>query len=175
MSIDREKLAKIIESEHGINWWKPDLFAQKTYPLLPKELKIITLPPVHESNYNCFIFVFGLQNDSEFLGGHNPMQGEFVQHSLIDTGELVPTQSPQKGYWVLYKDDSGKITHSGVMESKDEVISKWMWGPIIIHKLWDVPSIFGNEVLFFKPIGASRIKEIYNTYKASGVKIEPIG
>ena len=175
MSIDRKKLTEIIEIEHGINWWKPELFEQKVLPLLPRELKIVSPPPTHSDNYNCFVFIFGLKNDSEFLSGNNPIQGEFVQDTLINREVLTVVKLPSKNDWVFYKDKSGKITHAGIMESEDEVISKWMWGPIIIHKLFDVPSSFGNEILFFKPIATSKIKKIYNAYKKSGVEIEPIG
>ena len=173
MSINRQQLTKIIESDNGNNWWKPDLFENVTRSKLPKELEIISPPPQEEDNYNCFVFAFGLKDDLEFLGGDNPIQQEFVKH-LIRMNILLPTNDPLSGDFVFYENNSGKITHGGILESTDQVVSKWMWGPIIRHKLWDVPSSFGEVELFFKPLDSSKVKEEYNKYKASGVKIKPI-
>jgi len=60
------------------------------------------------------------------------------------------------------------------MQDKDIVISKWMWGPMIIHKLLDVPASFGDEISFFKSPGAKKITQKYIAYKNTGVEIKPI-
>ena len=140
---------------------------------MPKELEIISPPPQKENNYNCFTFTFGLKDDPEFLGGKNPIQQEFVKH-LIMKNILLPVSEPASGDFVFYKNDAGKVTHSGIFESTDQVISKWMWGPIIRHGLKEVPLSFGDVELFFEPLSSSKIKEVYNTYKESGIKIKPI-
>lgn len=173
MDITRQQLTEIIEAEHGNNWWKPGLFELKTKALLPSELQIIFSPPKHEDNYNCFVFAFGLQSDIEFLGGNNPIQQEFIKY-LILNNVLLPIDTPSAQSLVFYENEQGKITHGGIMQSEDTVISKWMWGPTIVHKLLDVPTSFGDKISFFKSPGSEEIRNQYITYKNTGVKIKPI-
>lgn len=174
MGINRQQLTKIIETEHGNNWWKPELFDLYTKSLLPSELKIAADPPKQDENYNCFVYAFGLQKDSEFLGGKNPVQQEFVKW-LISTSILVPKNSAGIGDLVFYKNEQEEITHGGIMQSANTVISKWMWGPTIVHKIMDVPSSFGNKFFFSKSPGTQEIKSQYLAYKSTGVEIKPIG
>lgn len=68
MAIDRQQLTQIIKTNKKANWWNPDLFEQKVRPCLPVELEVVSVPPKHEQNYNCFVFIFGLKDDLEFLG-----------------------------------------------------------------------------------------------------------
>ena len=171
--MDRTSLTKIIESENGINWWKPDLFEKNIKPFLPNELKIVSSPPRYENNFNCFVFIFGLQDNSDFLGGKNPIQQEFIKY-LIKNDILIPLESPQINGLILYENEKGEITHGGIMAGKDQVLSKWMWGPIIEHKIWDVPSSFGNKISFFKRPATIEINGKYNDYKNTGVYIKPI-
>ncbi|MBL7045865.1 MAG: hypothetical protein ISR99_02455 [Parcubacteria group bacterium] len=172
--MDREQLTKIIESNKEANWWKSNLFQNVVRPQLPNELEIVLPPPDEGDNYNCFAFVFGLENDPEFLGGKNPIQSEFVEH-LIRMKALTSTDLPASRDFIFYKIKTGKITHGGIVESVNQVISKWMWGPVVRHKLLDVPSSFGDVHLFFKSVPSFKIKEEYIAYKASGVEIKPIG
>jgi hypothetical protein len=173
MSINRQELKNLIESNGGNDWYKPEEFSSKIQNLLPKELKIVSPPPKYKDNYNCFVFVFGLENDTEFLGGNNPIQQEFIKH-LISTNLLVSSTKPEKGNLIFYKNETGEITHGGIMESDDFVVSKWSWGPLFEHKIFDVPSSYGEEVLFFHPIEPSFAKEKYFEYKKTGVEIRPI-
>jgi len=173
MSMDRKQLTEIIEAEQGNNWWKPDLFELKVKSSLPDELKIISGPPAPEENYNCFVYAFGMQNDQEFLGGKNPVQQEFIRW-LISNKILVPTENGHTGDLVFYENEKDEITHSGIMRDGDSVISKWMWGPTIIHKLFDVPISFGDKISFFISPGTEQIKTQYLRYKNSGVRIKPI-
>jgi len=172
--IDRHTLTDIIEKEDGINWWKPELFSKNVLPLLPKELEIVKLPPQEKDNYNCFVFAFGLENDYDFLGGRNPIQKEFIHHLLT---EGILTKTPNglfTGNLVFYENEESAITHGGIVQEKETVFSKWMWGPTIRHKLWDVPSSFGDKIFYTNRPFAEDVKEVYEAYKASGVKIKPI-
>ncbi len=173
MNIDRQRLTEIIESEKGINWWKPDLFEQKVRALLPSELEIISPPPEYEENYNCFVFAFGLQDNPEFLGGNNPVQPEFVEN-LISNSFLTPKKEISAGDYILYKNKQGNITHAGIAKDENTAISKWMWGPIIVHNLWDVPSSFGDEIISYGMPNAGLVREEYMKYKNTGVIIKPI-
>ena len=59
----RKLLDKIIHANGGYNWWKLDLFIKNTLSILPKKIRILKNPPKQENNYNCFIYVLGLDND----------------------------------------------------------------------------------------------------------------
>lgn len=174
MAINRTELTNIIEAEHGNNWWNPELFELKVRPLLPDELSVVAPPPVYEQNYNCFVYAFGLQDDPEFLGGNNPVQQEFVKW-LISNKSLTLAETVDQGNLVFYENEKGEITHGGIMQSKETVISKWMWGPTIVHKLLDVPASFGEKLSFFISPGAQEIKMQYVAYKNTGAEIKPIG
>lgn len=169
----REKLTELIEEEGGNKWWVPEEFEAHVCSLLPAELKIVAAPPAYSGNYNCFVYAFGLETDSAFLGGQNPIQKEFVRH-LLNQGVLEVIESPSAEDLVFYEDETEAITHGGIMQSSDTVISKWMWGATIVHKLWDVPSSFGGKVFYCKPVSASLVTEKYEEYKNSGVEILPI-
>ncbi len=170
--INREGLTKIIEAEDGINWWVPERFEANIRNELPSELEIVAPPPIEEKNYNCFVYAFGLHNDSNFLGGKNPIQKEFVRY-LIVQGELKSTEQKNNAL-IFYEDVDLMITHVGIMQGSGKVISKWMWGSTFVHGIWDVPSSFGNKILIFNSISANQVKQLYKQYKDSGVTIQPI-
>ncbi len=171
--VTREKLTELIETEGGNNWWNPQEFETHVRSLLPTNLQIVAPPPVSSGNYNCFVFAFGLEGDTEFLGGKNPIQQEFVRY-LLEQKILKIIPKPEAGVLVFYEDSAGVITHGGIMRSSDEVLSKWMWGCLIVHKLWDVPSSFGDNVFFCVPIAIQELKNAYQAYKDTRVEIIPI-
>jgi hypothetical protein len=170
---EREKLTEIIEADEGTNWWQPVEFEAKIKSQLPTQLKIVSVPPSPSGNFNCFVYALNLESDSEFLGGQNPIQKEFIRH-LLNNGLLQLTEYPEKGNLVFYEDESDVITHAGIMQSKSDVLSKWMWGALFAHKLWDVPSSFGDRVFYCKPPNHTLIKKEYLQYKDSGVEIRAI-
>lgn len=168
----KRELTNIIEKEEGINWWNRELFLKNIKNDLPPELEIISLPPDYENNYNCFVYAFGLENDKDFLGDNNPIQQDFVKYllkmnSIVETNEKV-------GNIILYVSSNSDITHAGIMVSEDTVISKWMWGPIIKNNYHDVPSSFGDKIIFVNRLDARSIKTLYLQYKATGVEIKSI-
>lgn len=167
------ELTELIEEEGGKNWWVPEAFTTHILPRLDPCLKVTALPPEYTKNYNCFVFAFGLHGDAEFLGGNNPIQQEFVKY-LLDEGVLHVIEVPQVGDLVFYQDSHDNITHGGLLKSTDTVVSKWMWGPTIENNLHDVPSSFGDEIFYCKPVPAGVIKAAYERYKSSGVVIKPI-
>ena len=173
MEMSREKLTQIIEAEEGRNWWVPEAFEKQIRSQLPPELEILSAPPPEQENYNCFVFALGLENDPEFWGGNNPVQKEFIRH-LLTQGLLELITDPTPDTLVFYEDNDLAITHGGIVSNSEEVFSKWMWGPIIRHKLWDVPSSFGDKVFYCNPITSEAAKEAYIRYKNSRVDIKPI-
>ena len=144
---EKQQLTELIEAQDGKNWWVPEAFITKTLPRLHSCLKIIELPPEYTENYNCFVFAFELNSDPYFLGGNNPIQQEFIKH-LLSSDILKVTESPEPGDLIFYKDNLDNITHGGKFKSKDTVLSKWMWGPVIENNVFDVPSSFGDEIFY---------------------------
>lgn len=172
--IDRKAVTGIIEKEDGVNWWKPELFAKNILSELPKEWDIVSPPPAEESNYNCFVFAFGLENDTDFLGGKNPIQKEFVRHLLAKSILEETSDELAPGNLVFYEADDGVITHGGIVQDDGKILSKFMWGPTVRHELWNVPSSFGDRVFYTSRPDFGVVKEEYERYRDSGVEIKPI-
>jgi len=148
----RKKLGKLVSSENEENWWRIKLFEKNTRTLIPSELEIITSPPEEEKNYNCFVYVLGLQNDRRFLGNAGwdfTRNLGLVFDEMIGKNILKYTDVQKNGVMILYRADDGTISHVGLMENEEVVISKWSWGPLIKHAVFDVPDHYGNKVEFY--------------------------
>ncbi len=171
--VDRERLTEIIEAENGTNWWQPALFEKNIRVQLPTDLEIVSVAPNPAGNFNCFVYALGLENDKEFLGGQNPIQKEFIRH-LLDRRILELTERPTHGDLVFYENEDGVITHGGIVQADGSILSKWMWGALFAHKLWDVPSSFGDTVFYTKTPDSKLVKQTYEEYRDSGVRIDPI-
>lgn len=149
----RKKLGKLVSSENEDNWWRQDLFEKNTRSQIPSELIIISPPPPEEENYNCFVYVLGLQNDTRFLGNKG---WDFTRNlgkvfdEMIDSKVLKPLHEPKAGSLVVYRADDDSISHVGILETEKIVISKWSWGPLLRHAILDVPDHYGNRVDFYE-------------------------
>ena len=120
----REQLDKIIHANNGKNWWKPDLFKEKTLPLLPKELEIIEFLPSKDKNYNCFVYVLGLSKDPKIIKDCNGFIYDTFFQKLIDEKLIDYTDDPRNGDYILYRDSKNypnMITHSGILDRKSVV------------------------------------------------------
>lgn len=170
--VDRESLTQIIEDDGGMNWWVPERFKKNVLHKLPHDLQIVYPPPPEQVNYNCFVYALGLQDDPDYLGGKNPVQQEFIKYLI--KREVLLSADKKADNLIFYEDEKGNITHGGLLIGEDEVISKWMWGPIFVHKIWDVPSSFGNQLHTFSQVSVDEIKDVYEKYKNSGINIRPI-
>lgn len=165
----RKQLNKIVSPENEKNWYIPELFAKNTLPKLPSELKIIESPLGYNNNYNCFLYILNLHKNIEILkesGGF--IYSAFIK-KLIDLGELKKVLKPAKGTIVLYENEKefpNEFTHGGIMQDNQKVISKWSWGPIFIHDLFDVPLFYGDSVSFYEAIPKEKALKLYTKYKA---------
>lgn len=148
----RIRLGKVVSSENEKNWWKPELFEKNTKEQLPSELEIIAPPPEEELNYNCFVYALGLQNDSRFLGNGGwafTRKLDVVFDEMIGKDILKSVDTPKEGDMIVYRADGGVISHAGLMENENMVISKWSWGPLLRHSIFDVPDHYGDKVEFY--------------------------
>ncbi|MCH8986593.1 GatB/YqeY domain-containing protein [Patescibacteria group bacterium] len=138
-----------------------------------KELEILKTPPNKQENYNCFIYVLGLANDQELIkecGGF--IYGTFFQ-KLINEGLLEYTNKPKNGDYILYRDLKNypnMITHIGIINNHNIVTSKWAWGPLFKHKIFDVPESYGDDISYIKAISKEKAKELYKKYKEFNIK-----
>ena len=165
----RKLLDEIIHENGGNNWWKPDLFLKNILDVLPKELKILKNPPSQKDNYNCFIYALGLSNDNAIkkkCGGF--IYSAFFQ-KLIDCNLLKYTDNPKKGDYIIYrnfKKNSNIITHVGIIADKNNnIISKWSWGPLLKHRIFDVPESYGDDIAYIKTVSKKKALDMYEKYK----------
>src|SRR6266481_946756 len=158
--VEREQLTEIIEADNGTNWWQPVLFEEKIRSQLPTDLKIISVPPNPAGNFNCFAYALGLENDKEFLGGPHTIQKEFIRY-LLNKRILGIIEKPSVGDLVFYENEEGVITHGGIVQDDGSILSKWMWGALFAHKLWDVPSSFGDTAFYTKAPDSRLVKQTY--------------
>lgn len=129
------------------------MFEKFTRAQIPSALEIVAPPPAEEQNYNCFVYVLGLQNDERFLGNKG---WEFTRKldeffdEMIAQNVLEQVEKGDSNDLIVYRADSGKISHVGLMQDEDTVLSKWSWGPLLRHKIFDVPDHYGDTVEFYK-------------------------
>lgn len=167
----REQLDRIVSNENSENWWRPHLFKSHTEPILPKELNILAAPPEEDVNFNCFVFAFRLSTKKEILG----LSGwEYTRNLHIFVDQLIQEKTlervatPTKGVLVVYRSQDGNISHVGIYQEEDRIISKWSWGPLLEHKIYDVPASYGDSVEFYSGIekGCEAILKDFMTTKA---------
>lgn len=148
----RKKLDEIVSEENAENWWKPELFEKNTLPILPPELEIIESVPSEEQNYNCYVYALGLHHHPEIIGNKG---WEFTRNlgSLFDEmivkDLLHKVGKPSQGMVIVYRTETGSISHVGLMEDENTVISKWSWGPLLKHHIFAVPADYGDAVEFY--------------------------
>ncbi len=83
---------------------------------------------------------------------------EFSSIALIlrdDKYEEVPREQALPGDIVIYYDDSGDLTHSGLVVLNEPplnplICSKWGNGPEFVHGLYNVPSVYGADHRFYR-------------------------
>ena len=148
----RELLGKLVSSENEDNWWRQELFEKYTRSKIPAGLEILSPPPSEEQNYNCFVYVLGLQNNENFLGNKG---WDFTRNLDLIFDEMIrekifkPLSKPEVGSMILYRAHDNSISHVGIMEDENTVISKWSWGPLLRHKILDVPDHYGEKIEFY--------------------------
>ncbi len=149
----RKYLDDIIHLKNPVeNWYTPELFEKFTKEKIPFELSMITPPPPEEQNYNCYIYALGLNNDSRFLGNEN---WDFMRSlhidfdAMIEKGILMQIEKPEKGCLVMWRIEENAITHVGLIEDTDTAVSKWSWGPLFRHAVYDVPASYGDNAEFY--------------------------
>ncbi len=165
----RKKLDKIVSTKNEKNWYIPELFIQNTLPQLPRELLLVKPPPEENKNYNCFLYALGLHENMEIVKETDGfIFSDFIKH-LIDTGEMKETHQKNPDSIVLYKNEANdpqEFTHSGFVKEDGKIISKWSWGPTLIHDLFDIPLSYGNRVVYYEAIPKEKALKLYQKHKS---------
>jgi len=160
----RTLLGTLVSHENEDNWWKTDLFERFTKKRLPKEVKVLQPPPAVYQNYNCYVHALGLQEDPSFLGEENfeftCTLNQVFDESIADDA-LVQLDQPKEGCLIVYRAEKGDISHVGVMRNTDTVISKWSWGPVLQHAIFDVPDHYGDTVEYYTSGAEARNRALH--------------
>ena len=172
--LDRVKLDEIILKNDVKDWWIPELFIQNTKPIFPSELEILADPPEESRNHTCFAYALGFADNLDLVVETNGVDDLYFI-KLLEHKEVERTDTPVNGDYVIYQDLEGypdRLTHIGVIEG-DTIVSKWAWGPLVRHSLWDVPASYGDDVFYVKQISFKRSLELYNKYKHELERLDP--
>lgn len=170
--VDHKQLDDIIMKNDTNDWWQPALFMRNTKHLLPSALEILADPPPEDQNYNCFLYVLGLHANEEVLKETKGfIYDSFIKH-LLAAGDLVKTKTPKDGDYIVYQDLTNypdALTHVGVLQG-DKVVSKWAWGPLVKHDVWDVPAEYGDTIFYIQAINQETALQLYHQHKSFNTK-----
>jgi hypothetical protein len=111
--------------------------------------------------YTCLMHALDLVQSHEYKriarqGEQQRNEGVFAGRGFAEwllREELLTTTkgSVTAGDIVLYFGDPG-FKHAARFLEHDRVRSKWGTGHLYEHALWEVPSPYGNDIHFFKPL-----------------------
>ncbi|MCX6781054.1 MAG: hypothetical protein NT003_02990 [Candidatus Magasanikbacteria bacterium] len=165
----RTLLAQLVSSDEGKNWYIPDRFESVTRDQLPSQIKILKSPPSPEKNYNCFIYVLGLTEEQNIIAETHGFLYQSFFKKIISKSKIQQLDKAQPGAIIAYHNGS-EITHIGIIQPDNSVISKWSWGPLIQHEIFDVPDYYGDVVTYYKNISTRDAIKIYKKYKNFNLK-----
>jgi hypothetical protein len=155
----RTLLDSIVSEKNAENWWRPELFEKNTRTRLPESLVVLSTPPEEDRNYNCFVFAFDLQEQTPLIGTNGweyTRSLDRVVDRLIQDGILEKLPISQAGALVVYRTRQGLISHVGRITSDGKVISKWSWGPLLEHAIYDVPASYGDAVEYYTNVAGGK-------------------
>lgn len=125
---------------------------------------------------NCIAYALGMHASDIYLAdlkaaaksgrksGFAPELAEPHLDSLQNRWRRKP--SPAPGDLVVYCDGpQQRIKHAGMMLPNGRVRSKWGSLPgLFEHRLWDVPSTYGDSVQFYRPVPLVTSEAFYRKF-----------
>ncbi|MEZ6139385.1 MAG: hypothetical protein R3B84_02330 [Zavarzinella sp.] len=116
---------------------------KKTLSGIPAGNRVIRHEPASD-RCNCHGWVFS--------GGRYWLTAENVEQILTDNGYQT-VKTPIPGDVVIYRDDTGYITHTGMVygagsTTRTQVIGKWGWMGVYIHYVDE--SCYGKNYAFYR-------------------------
>jgi hypothetical protein len=107
--------------------------------------------------YNCFMYSLGVRQLPPRLVRlakqvEEAFPGSAFVVELLEGCHLqeVDEAGAHAGCVVIYF-ENGLPEHAGIVEQGGFVVSKWGRGHLYRHRLFEVPSIYGDNVRFFEP------------------------
>jgi hypothetical protein len=106
--------------------------------------------------FNCFAYGLGVWEHPIFIksvddASQPAIISSTIVHSMIDDGFLktIAARKARRGDLVLYF-HRAKVTHAAVIQKRGVYQSKWGLNEVHVHKLWEVPSDYGNVVRYYQ-------------------------
>jgi hypothetical protein len=102
------------------------------------------------ARYNCHGLTFASRRTRIAEGSSIALIRVHDNYDEIERRAVLP------GDLVVYYDDDGDATHSGIVVANEEplfvpiIVSKWGSGPEAIHRYFDVPQVYGTNHVFLR-------------------------
>lgn len=169
----RRRLSEI--TENG----RPETHAHLLHELRRTHPHSITIVegPAPNHRYTCVMHAFGLVEDPDYIAIVQAAPRDifasprFVQR-LIENRQLQELRGPQEGALFVFF-EAGAVKHIGRLVSETRAESKWGAGHLYRHGLFEVPSMYGPTVRFFRPIDKEFALDRYVEYaREHGVRFE---
>lgn len=117
--------------------------------------------------YTCYMYAFDLRDVpglKQMTGGSNDIYpgSVFVSYLIDEFLEEIGLNDAKDKDYVVYLSE-GKIKHAGKVY-RGKVISKWGYGHLWEHALFEVPSKYGNEVRFFKQLPENKCMDAFKRW-----------
>jgi len=120
--------------------------------------------------YTCGVHAFFLVDDPTYVevatfGLGRTFAGPDFIRFVLERGFLEPLDSTHDvhGDLIMYFQE-GEFRHVGRLMTPDCVLSKWGTGHLYKHGIWEVPSMYGEEVCLFKGPNKEQSLELFITY-----------
>lgn len=130
--------------------------------VVPHGIKALPAPRDERlSDFNCVMYALDLVGMFEDPSGR-PF-GRFYADTefllvLVKAGHLVANDETE-GAVVTWSHD-GILKHVGLVKSPGQAVSKWGIGHLYEHGYFEVPTSYGSEVAFFKPLSSDHAFEL---------------
>jgi hypothetical protein len=146
---------------HNVREEIDDLSEKKMWVELAKNhgvFKVPYNPSLGKRFVDCEIYVFEAVYKTPWrhlmrnMGASVDMDKNPIDY-LGSIGYRV-TYQPMRWDIIAYVGRNSKqkivLTHYGILEANDEVVSKWGQNELMRHEIFNVPHIYGNEIIFFR-------------------------
>jgi hypothetical protein len=122
----------------------------------PHSISVVEDDNAGAHGYNCFMYALGVRQLPPPLVRvaqqvEEAFPGSAFVVELLEGGRLreVEEAAAHAGCVVIYF-ENGLPEHAGIVQQHGFVVSKWGKGHLYRHRLFEVPSIYGDNVRFFE-------------------------
>jgi hypothetical protein len=166
----REKLLEITKSETSKHW----VLLEELKCQIPHSIRTAPISDmeVFLEDFICFEYAFNLIYSDRYAATRDqPMlrpvgaNADFVEFLLNNNAiDKSCAEAIEDGDIVLYFSE-GKVCHAGKLHG-GRIISKWGAGLLLDHELFEVPSLYGDDVMTFKQVQIEEAEGLFQKYLA---------